>query len=225
MKQTLKIGAMLLVVAALVTTGIAVAQSDDGIPVFSTVEGTTDTELSTLSGERPVRVRILDWLAPLVEDETIDQDQAEAVADALVEHLPRLRPAVVRGLHALDDAADFLGMTARDLAEALRDGASLGDLAEDHGLTAEALVDRLVGLVETHLDAAVADGRISEEEAAEHLARATEHITDLVNGVLERPLLGEGFGGRPGFGRHGGGMGDGPCGDVGSESGLTEFGA
>jgi hypothetical protein len=225
LRQTLKIGAMLLVVAALVTTGIAVAQSDDGGAVFTALEDATDSDQVALFGERPVRARILEWLAPLVEDETIAQDQAEAVADTLVDHLPRWRGAIVRGLHGLDDAADFLGMTARDLAEALRDGATLGDLAEDHGLGAEALIDHLVGLVQTHLDAAVTDGRITEEEAAEHLARATEHITDLVNGVLERPLLGEGFGGGPGFGRHGGGMGGGPCQDAGSESGLTEPGA
>ena len=45
LKQTLKIGAMLLVVAALATTGVALAQSDD--------EATTDP--ATAAEETPLR--------------------------------------------------------------------------------------------------------------------------------------------------------------------------
>lgn len=223
MKQTLKIGVMLAVIAALVTTGIAVAQSGSNASVFTAADDTTGDDQTTPAVERPIRARIVQWLAPLVEDETITEDQAAAVADTLADRMPGLGRGIVRGLHALDEAADFLGMTVRDLVEALRDGATLGDLAEEHGLGAEALIDHLVGLVEQHIDEAVADGRLTEEEAAEHLARATEHITELVNGILERPLPGAGLG--PGRGP-GGGMGSGPCrdGDV-AGSGLTDLGA
>jgi hypothetical protein len=227
LRQTLKVGAMLLVVAALATTGIAVAQSDDGTSVFSAAEGTTDTGGTALVDEQPVHSRILDWLAPLVEDQTITQGQAEAVADALAEHLPRLGQGLMRGLHAVDDAADFLGMTARELVEALRDGATLAELAEEHGLGAQALIDHLVGLVEEHLDQAVADGRLTEDEAAERVAEATERITALVNGELDFPAFGQGFGphgGGMGLGPHGGGMGlEGEEGAA--DSGITDLGA
>lgn len=232
MKQTLKIAVMLLVVAGLITTGIAVAQSDDDGSVFSTAEDTAGAEEAASLIERPIRARILEWLAPLVEEETITQDQAEAVADTLADQMPRLRAGLARGLHAVDDAADFLGMTARELVEALSDGTTLAELAQDHG-GAAALIEHLVGLVEAHLDQAVADGRITEEEAAEHLTQATEHITALVNGELEFPMLGtgpgpgEGMGPGPGmgFGRHGGGMGNGPCQDDTVDSGTTDLGA
>jgi hypothetical protein len=227
LRQTLKVGAMLLVVAALATTGIAVAQSDDGTSVFSAAEGTIDTGGTALVDEQPVHSRILDWLAPLVEDQTITQGQAEAVADALAEHLPRLGQVLMRGLHAVDDAADFLGMTARELVEALRDGATLAELAEEHGLGAQALIDHLVGLVEEHLDQAVADGRLTEDEAAERVAEATERITALVNGELDFPAFGQGFGphgGGMGLGPHGGGMGlEGEEGAA--DSGITDLGA
>lgn len=223
MKQTLKIGLMLLVAAALVTTGIAVAQSDDDSSVFSAVEETAADDETALGDEGPVRSRILEWLAPLVDDDTITQEQADAVADTLADHLPRLRAGLMRGLHAVDDAADFLGMTGRELVEALRDGATLADLAEDHG-GADALIDHLVGLVEVHLDQAVADGRLTEEEAAERLAEATERITALVNGEL--PMLGDGSGPGEGMGlgRHGRGMGNGPCQDESADSGITDLG-
>ncbi|MBP1632530.1 MAG: hypothetical protein H6Q11_818 [Acidobacteria bacterium] len=223
MKQTLKIGLMLLVAAALVTTGIAVAQSDDDSSVFSAVEESAADDETALRDEGPVRSRILEWLTPLVDDDTITQEQADAVADTLADHLPRLRAGLMRGLHAVDDAADFLGMTGRELVEALRDGATLADLAEDHG-GADALIDHLVGLVEVHLDQAVADGRLTEEEAAERLAEATERITALVNGEL--PMLGDGSGPGEGMGlgRHGRGMGNGPCQDETADSGITDLG-
>jgi len=233
LKQTLKIAVMLLVVAGLITTGIAVAQSGDGSPVFSAAD-TTGTDETDSVLDRPIRARILEWLAPLVGDDTITQEQAEVVADTLADRLPRLGHGIVRGLHAVDDAADFLGLTARELVEALRDGSTLAELAESHG-GADALIDHLVGLVEAHLDQAVADGRITEEEAAEHLARATEHITALVNGELELPLLGDGFGRGAGIdrgqgqgmglGRRGAGMGSGPCQDDTGDSGSTDPGA
>jgi len=232
LKQTLKIGVMLAVVAALVTTGIAVAQSDDDSPVFSVVEDTAGANDTALGDERPIRSRILEWLAPLVDDETVTQEQAEAVADTLADHLPRLRAGLVRGLHAVDDAADFLGMTARELVEALRDGTTLAELAQDHG-GADALIEHLVGLAEAHLDQAVADGRLTAQEAADRLAEATERITALVNGELESPMLGNGPGPGEGMGpgqgtglgRHGGGMGNGPCQDETADSGITDLGA
>jgi len=77
MRSTLKIGAVVLVAAFLVTTGIALALVDDDV--------TTDTPAAE---EAPaVAGRIMDVLAPLVADGTITEAQAEAVADALAETL------------------------------------------------------------------------------------------------------------------------------------------
>jgi hypothetical protein len=220
LKQTLKIGVMLLVVAALATTGIALAQSGDNSSVFAAAGDETSAVDQT-----PLRSRLIEWLAPLVEDDTITGEQAEAVADTLAGHLPRLRPGVGRALVAVHEAADFLGMTGRELVEALRDGATLADLAGDDS---QALIDHLLGVVEEHLDEAVADGRLTEDEAVERLAEATEHISALVNGDLERPLLGEGPGpGRgPGSGMgRGPGMGNGPCWDDAADSDVSDLGA
>jgi len=205
LKQTLKIGAMLLVVAALAMTGVALAQSDD--------EATTDP--ATTVEETPIRSKIVEWLAPLVDEGTIDQSQAEAVADTLSEALPRPPGPMGHGIEAIREAADFLGLTPEDLVEALRDGQTLADLAVANGSTADALIDHLVGLAEAHLDELVADGRITAEEKADMLEHMTERITASVNGDIDRPFLGgPGMGhgpggmGGPGMGR---GPGDGPC--------------
>jgi hypothetical protein len=221
LKQTLKIGGMLLVVAALTMTGIAVAQTDNTTSVFAAADETAP------AGETPFRSRIVEWLAPLVDDGTITDEQAAAVADTLAGHMPHLRHGIGRGLVAVREAADFLGMTGQELVEALRDGATLADLADAHGLAAEALIDHLVGVAEERLDEAVADGRITEDQKAEMLAEATERITGLVNGDLERPFLGGGFEGPGGMGRgrQGGGMGGGPCQDAAADSDITDLGA
>lgn len=222
MKQTLKIGVMLLVVATLATAGIALAQSDDSPAVFADPDEATGDEATLRSR---IIERIIEWLSPLVEDETITEDQAAAVADLLVDRLPRPPHGVGRGLAVLQEAADFLEMTGRELVAALRDGATLADLAGDE---AQALIDHLVGLAEAHLDQAVADGRLTEEEAAERLAEATERLTDLMNGELGLPWLEDGFRGPGprGDGRFGPGHGDGPCGGgIGTDTGLTDLGA
>lgn len=205
MKQTLKIGAIVLAVAALAMTGVALAQSDD--------EATTDQ--ATTVEEAPLRSKIVEWLAPLVDDGTIDQSQAEAVADTLAEALPRPNGPLGRGLEAVREAADFLGLTPQELGEAVRDGQTLAEIAVANGSSADALIGYLTGLAEEHLTDLVADGRITEEQKADMLANVTEHLTGVVNGEIDRPLRGgPGMGG----GRHGGmggpgmgGPGGGPC--------------
>ncbi len=221
MKQTLKIGAMLLVVVAMTTAGIALAQSGDETSVFLAADETAAAD------EAPLRSRIIEWLAPLVDDDTITDEQAAAVADTLAEHMPRLRHGIGRGLVAVQEAADFLGMSRPDLVEALRDGSTLAQIAEAGELDPSELIHHLVGVAEERLDEAVADGRITEDEKAERLAEATERITDLVNGELDRPFLGGGFGGPGGMGPgpRGGGMGNGPCQDDAADSDLSDLGA
>jgi polyhydroxyalkanoate synthesis regulator phasin len=197
---------MLLVVAALTMTGVALAQSEED-SVFD--ETTTDVS--------PLRDRIAGWLAPLVEDGTIDQSQAEAVADTLAEALPRPHGPMGRGLEAVREAADFLGLTPEELGTALRDGQTLAEIAAAQGSSAEALIGHLTGLAEDHMDELVADGRITAEQKADMFEHMTERITALVNGEIERPLMGG-----PGRGHGRGGMG-GPCMD--DESELEEPGA
>jgi hypothetical protein len=228
LKQTLKVGAMLLVVAALTTTGIALAQSGSDTSVFSTTaDSAAATDETAVADDTPLRARILEWLAPLVDDDTITDEQAQAVADTLAEHLPRLRHEVGRGLVAVQEAADFLGLTGRELLEALRDGATLAEVAQINGVEPDALIEHLVGVAAERLDQAVADGRLSEDEAAARLTEATEQITALVNGELGHAYLGEGgpgMGPGPGMGR-GPGMGNGPCGHDDADSGTSDLGA
>ncbi len=81
----------------------------------------------------------------------------------------------------METAAETLGMSVADLRTALRDGQTLAEVAEAQGVEVQTLIDALVAEVKEHLDEHVADGDMTQEEADEKLAEATERITDRVN--------------------------------------------
>jgi hypothetical protein len=192
-KQTLKIGITLVVVAALAMSGIALAaQADDD-------SGGTADGVAT-----PVYDRILDQLSPLVEDGTIDEDQAAAVAEHLAGSVRHPRRAAARALHGLMAVADFLGLDGPEMREALGEYETIAEIAEANGSSADAVIDHLLALSEERLELAVENGRITEDEKAEILAEAEERITDRVNNPLPEP------GDRPFRGRRPGGRGFGP---------------
>lgn len=203
MKQWVKVAVTALVVGALAMSGIALAQTsgtDDG--------DVTDTRAYTA---------ILDALSDLVDDGTIDLGQAEAVAKHLAEQRQAHRPGD-RGPRgpfggSLEGLTDLLGITAEELREALGSGQSLADVAEEYGSSADAVIALILADIEAHLDQAVADGKITAEEAAERLAGAEEHVADRVNGTFERP---DRPGDRGGFGRGGPGRGGPPPGAPGT---------
>lgn len=98
----------------------------------------------------------------------------------------------------LDAAAEFLGLGEDELREALADGDTLADVAEERGKPVDGLVDALVEDARAHLDEAVEDGRLTEAMRD----RIAENLEERV-----RALVTEGFGGHqggPGHHFHGG---------------------
>lgn len=194
MKQTLKIGITVLVVAALAMSGVALAQTteDDSVEV-------EDTRAYQALQEQ---------LAPLVEDDTISQEQADIIAATLAENMRGGFGGRGRGLRALQATAEFLGLTADEMKDALAEFDTLADLAAANGSSGDELIAYLITQVEEHLDEMVADERITQAEADDRLADAEEHLTEMVNGDIPEPGDGPmGRGGRgpgfgPGFGEH-----------------------
>jgi DNA-binding phage protein len=81
----------------------------------------------------------------------------------------------------LEETAEFLGTTVTELRDALAEGQSLAQVAEAQGVSREDLVAFLIGEVEERLNEAVANERITQEEADEKLASAAERIEELVD--------------------------------------------
>ncbi|MEK7252579.1 MAG: hypothetical protein AAB198_04960 [Actinomycetota bacterium] len=193
MKQTLKIGITVLVVAALGVSGVALAAQ------------TTEDDSTAVEDTRAYKA-LEEKLAPLVEDGTITQSQADVIAATLAADMPG-RPGRGPGHRPLQGVAEFLELTPEEMRAALSEYDTLADLAEANGSSGAELIAYLVSQVEEHLAKGVADGRITQEEADEKLAEAEEHITELVNSDIPEP------GDRP-FRRGGRGPGSGDGSDA-----------
>jgi hypothetical protein len=96
----------------------------------------------------------------------------------------------------LDAAASYLGLTEAQLQNELESGKSLAQVAKDHGKSADGLINALVDAAKTKLDAAVAAGRLTKDQATELLNGLKDRITNLVNstGLGGPHFRGRGFG-------------------------------
>ena len=80
-----------------------------------------------------------------------------------------------------ETAASYLGLTQAELREELRD-ATLAEIAREHGKSVDGLVQQLVATQTKRIDEALADGKITEEQAADLEAELGERVEALVNG-------------------------------------------
>jgi hypothetical protein len=141
--------------------------------------------------------RLGEILAPLVKDKTINQSQADAVAKAITDAGPgpggqgrgpgghRMRGQGMGGGHdrpGLDAAATALGMTVDELRTQLESGTSIAEIATTKSIDVNTIIDALVAEAKTHLDQAVADGKVTQDEATKRLDDMRTRITAMVNG-------------------------------------------
>ncbi len=122
----------------------------------------------------------------LAQDDGTDTDPAEA---------PDRGPCGER----FGALAALLNTDVDTLRDALRDGQTLAEVAEANGVAVEAVVDTIAAQMQERIDAALADDRITAEEAAEKSAGLEERATEIVNGEapLGRHHRGPGFGHGP----------------------------
>ena len=186
MRKSLAAAAM----AASLTVGGAA-----GAALFTPVISGAQTDDASAEETRKRDGFLAEALAPLVDDVVIDQSQADAVIDAI--HAARPEGfGHHRGHHRFpfrEALTEVLGIDGEELRTALADGQTIAEIAEAAGIEVQTVIDALVAELHEHLDEAVADGRLTEQEAADKVTEATERITSMVNGELGL--------GRPG--RHG----------------------
>ena len=88
-------------------------------------------------------------------------------------------------LEVIETAASYLGVTEAELREGLRES-TLAEIAKENGKNAAGLVQQLVATQTKRIDEAVADGRLTDEQATQLKANLDEHMEALVNGELRR---------------------------------------
>ena len=127
----------------------------------------------------------------LVEDGVITPEQADAVFDALKEARPdRPRRGRLHGM--VRAAAEVIGIEPSELGEALREGRSIAEVAEENGVDPAVVVVDLVAGAQERLDRAVEEGKITEEEAAQRAEDLAERVEAFVNGEMPPPPPGRG---------------------------------
>jgi uncharacterized protein (DUF433 family) len=99
-------------------------------------------------------------------------------------------PGGRHGGMGFDAAADAIGISVDELQAALREGSTLAEVAAAQDVEVQVVIDALVTEATAHLDEAVANGRLTDELAAERQAGLEDRITAMVNG--ERPERPEG---------------------------------
>ncbi len=95
-------------------------------------------------------------------------------------HGPRMQAAQ----SLIEATAAETGLEARDIMQQLRGGSTLADIITANGGNAETVVASAVADATERLNAAVAEGRLTQEEADERLASLETVFTDAVNGEL-----------------------------------------
>jgi hypothetical protein len=87
----------------------------------------------------------------------------------------------------LEIAAATIGIPVEDLRETLKGGATLAEVAEANGSSAQAVIDALLQPVFDRIDQALADGRIDEATAQQKKDEATARVTGIVNNGPQQP--------------------------------------
>jgi uncharacterized protein (DUF433 family) len=99
---------------------------------------------------------------------------------------PRPRAAVEgrhgrRVVRALGVAAEAIGIPARELGRELRGGTTIAEVAQDHDVDPQQVVDAIVAAATERIDAAVAAGKLDADRAATIKGNLDERVTNLVN--------------------------------------------
>ncbi len=162
--------------------------------------------------------------AAIAESEGVDPDDVKAEAldrasEAIDERLysteaPQRRGRRgMRGLHPVQVLAEMTGLDVEEIHDLRVDGKSFSEIATENGVDPDDVVDAIVADAREKLDAAVADGKITEERATEMLDRLSERLSEVMDSTEPPPEGGphgdKGPGGGPGA--HGG-PGAGPSG-------------
>ena len=214
-----------LAVTGGVGAGIAASQDDSRTSSFFDSVA-KHLGISSQELEDATRAAAIDQVDAALEDGRLTEEQAEELKSRIEsgEMPPFLGPGLFfggpkgdgerergfgfgfgpgLGFHfgeKLDAAAEYLGVTDEELREALQSGKSLAEIAAEKGKSVDGLKDALLAEAQTRLDEAVADEKLTREQADRILERLREGIDDLVNASGENRFRFHFRGHGPGFG-------------------------
>lgn len=109
------------------------------------------------------------------------------------------------GMGVVSEALDLLGLEPSELMEQLQAGSTIAEIAEANGVSVDELVEAGMTAVTDRVTDAVANGDMTQDDADQIIADATERITEMITGEFS---FGDREGGRRGPGGFGPGADD-----------------
>jgi hypothetical protein len=164
------------------TTDTAVVVQDD-----TSTDTVTDTDTDDVADTPDAQhLTLREQLQSLVDDGTITAAQADAVAEYLVANRPAHDGPGGHGHGGRpgfdgEVLAGLLGIDAETLRTELQGGKTVAEIATEQGVDVQTVIDALVAEATSHLQLAVDNGRLTQEEADAKLVDLTARITDRVN--------------------------------------------
>jgi hypothetical protein len=172
------------------------------------VTGTADAQSGSPTTTAPSTAKpnpdtwLRDALKPLLDNNTLNQAQIDAVVKALADARPAGKGGPHEGIGGkpganLSSAATAIGVTPQEVKAALQAGQSLAALATAKGVDPQKVIDALLAPIVEHEKTEVTNGKETQAVADTEIAAATTHITDFVNGKTPAAGLGGPRGGAP----------------------------
>ena len=97
-----------------------------------------------------------------------------------------------KGRHLLGAVMESLGIEKADIAEGISNGSTLGEVAESNGIPTEDLISTITSIMTEKLNEAVAEGKITADEALTKADNIQERTQQMVNKPLN-PKPGKGL--------------------------------
>ena len=161
-------------------TGLAIVALIAGLALVAVSLSQTPSAVAQETEDKVFFQPLEDVLDDLVEDDVINEEQRDKIAQAFEDRIARFGRGL-RGTPHLETVAEVLGMGVDELAAQLRDGSTIAGVAGDQ---TQAVIDALVAVHTARIDEAVADGKLSEDQAEEVRAALAEKVEAMVNGAL-----------------------------------------
>lgn len=208
-KTTLATGALVGVLSLAVTGAAAFAAFQPAALTEATVASARPDTASNVAAERDgPATAIAAILEHLVQNGTITAAQKEAILAALREAKERkgdgdrkpgegkgkgkdkgkhLQPRAIMG-DLWKAASDYLGVERGQLMQQMKDGKSLGQIANaTSGKSKDGLIAAMVAAANAEIDDAVAKGKLTAEQAAKAKERVPGAVAKFVDATRTKP--------------------------------------
>lgn len=165
-------------VAAVLITTVALSAGTVGV---ASADSKSKSNRAAVQGVKGVRGDMTTFLAELVKKGTITQAQADSIlaaAKAAKAAAEAMRPTKPDHAAQLALIASTIGIDSATIQSRLKAGESLATIA---GAKKDALIAALVADHTKRIDADVAAGKLTADQATKMKAKLTEHVTEHVN--------------------------------------------